>query len=47
MAEFQRLLATGTCSPFAEVDVPNDARLEPRLAAFASLMLPASRSFLA
>jgi RNA polymerase sigma-70 factor (ECF subfamily) len=30
MAEFQRLLATGTCSPFAEVDVPNDARLEPR-----------------
>jgi RNA polymerase sigma-70 factor (ECF subfamily) len=30
MAEFQRLLATGTCSPFAEVEVPNEARLEPR-----------------
>lgn len=32
MAEFQRLLATGTCSPFAEVDVevPSDTRLEPR-----------------
>jgi RNA polymerase sigma-70 factor (ECF subfamily) len=27
MAEFQRLLATGTCSPFAEVGVPNEARL--------------------
>src|SRR6478735_7178649 len=30
MAEFQRLLATGTCSPFAEVEVPSEARLEPR-----------------
>lgn len=30
MAEFQRLLATGTCSPFAEVEIPNEARLEPR-----------------
>ena len=30
MAEFQRLLATGSCSPFADVEVPSDARLEPR-----------------
>jgi len=30
MAEFQRLLATGTCSPFTEVDVSSEARLEPR-----------------
>jgi len=30
MAEFSRLLATGGCSPFAEVEVPSDARLEPR-----------------
>ena len=29
MAEFQRLLATGTCSPFAEIGVPNEARLDP------------------
>ncbi|HKO51244.1 MAG TPA: RNA polymerase sigma factor [Polyangiaceae bacterium] len=30
MAEFQRLLATGTCPPFAEVEVSNEAKLEPR-----------------
>ena len=30
MAEFQRLLATGTCSPFAEMEVPSEALLEPR-----------------
>jgi len=30
MAEFRRLLATGTCSPFAEVEVPADERREPR-----------------
>ncbi|HYQ26187.1 MAG TPA: RNA polymerase sigma factor, partial [Polyangiaceae bacterium] len=30
MAEFQRLLATGSCSPFADVEVPNEARLERR-----------------
>jgi len=28
MAEFQRLLATGTCSPFSEVEVSNEPRLE-------------------
>ena len=28
MAEFQRLLATGTCSPFAEMEVPSEAGLE-------------------
>jgi len=30
MADFQRLLAAGSCSPFADVDVPNEARLERR-----------------
>src|SRR6478735_11242904 len=30
MAELQRLLATGTCSPFTDVEVPSEGRLEPR-----------------
>jgi RNA polymerase sigma-70 factor, ECF subfamily len=32
MAEFQSVLATGTCSPFAEVEVSNDEGLETRVA---------------
>ena len=30
MAELQRLLATGVCSPFSDVEVPSEGQLEPR-----------------
>jgi len=32
MAELQSLFATGTCSPFAELEVSSEARVEPRVA---------------